>query len=348
MGTVRNQGQPEIRMIDIAREAGVSRPVVSAVLTGAGNGRIQASRETAERIRAIAAKYHFQPNAAARMLRGKSGKLIGILIDSIAPLVHFSLVGCIEKQASQSGYHIQIAESHDDPASLFDAYLHMKRHGVDGVICISHDYPGNDRKTEELFRGCHDVIFISGPVMPGHSHVIPDIAAGYAQAAELLKKNGCRSPVMIVPNTPATFTIRQRIVSFRKVYPQGRIEEIDPKTADPAVLRQEVRCMTDRLLSGESRADSILASNDLYAQMVISELIRRGIRVPEDVEVIGCDNEPFTEWSTPAITTVDQNSMETARESVNLLLSNLQNPDSRTVYIAPRLVIRNSTKGKKI
>lgn len=345
---MRNQSQPEIRMIDIAREAGVSRPVVSAVLTGAGNGRIQASRETAERIRAIAAKYHFQPNAAARMLRGKSGKLIGILIDSMAPLVHFSLVGCIEKQASLSGYHIQIAESHDDPASLFDAYLHMKRHGVDGVICISHDYPGSRWKTEELFRDSHDVIFISGPVLPGHSHVIPDIAAGYTQAAELLKKNGCRNPVMFMQKMSASFTMEQRLAGFRKVYPLGRIEEVDLRETDTAVLRKEFLRVMDNLFTGDERPDGVLASNDICAQMVISELLRRGVRIPEEVEVIGCDNDPFTEWCTPSITTVDQNCMEIAGESVKLLLSNLQSRDSRTVYIAPGLVIRNSTKGKSV
>lgn len=343
---MRNQSQPEIRMIDIAREAGVSRPVVSAVLTGAGNGRIQASRETAERIRAIAAKYHFQPNAAARMLRGKSGKLIGILIDSMAPLVRFSLVGCIEKQASLAGYHIQIAESHDDPASLFDAYLHMKRHGVDGVICISHNYPGSKEKMEDLFRDSHDVVFISGPVLPGHSHVIPDIAAGYAQAAELLKSSGCRNPVMLMQNTPVSFTMEQRLAGFRKVYPQGRVEKLDLLKTDTEILRREIQGAVDRIFSGAERPDGILACNDLCAQMVISELFRRGIRVPEDVEIIGCDNDPFTEWSTPSITTVDQNCMEIAGESVKLLLTSLQSEDSRTVYITPRLIIRNSTKGK--
>ncbi|OQA85849.1 MAG: HTH-type transcriptional repressor PurR [Lentisphaerae bacterium ADurb.Bin242] len=341
-----NGKKGEIRMLDIAIEAGVSRALVSAVLGGACKGKIRVGEKTASKIRAIAEKYHFQPNAIAQRLNGKASKVIGVLIDSMAPPVRFNLISCIERCAMKCGYLIQICEAHDNMENLYESYRFMKSHGMDGVICISHDYPDSPcANASELFNGCSDIVFISGPKLKGHPHVFPDIGTGIANAAALLKANGRRCVFLLVTDYSA-YTMKRRIAGFLSVFPENgkNIVAIPFTDGAEAWNRGQIEKFIAERFSQEP-IDGLIATNDLMALMLISSLQKHNIRIPEDVGIIGCDNEPFTVWTNPSITTIDQNNESIAENTVDLLLKSLV-PDTEIpedIFVKPKLIERNST-----
>ena len=340
-----------VRMIDIAREAGVSRVAVGAVLTGAGNGKIGISKEVADKIQEIARKYHYYPNPVARMLNGKSGKVIGVLMDSMVPAVSFRLLEGLEREAAKKGYTIQIAEAHNDSRRLYDSYRIMKLHCVDGVICISHHYSDEDfAETERFFSGVNDIVFVGGPVYAGHVHVSGDIEYGIRESAELLVSHNRKKVALLLHSLDCHSQI-QRKNGFLSVFPDGgdrvfTLSEHELSEEEQAAAVK--RFIKDVFIPG--KFDGLLAVDDLTALKAIAFLQAHGIRIPQDVEIIGSDNDKFSEWLSPSLSTLDHSIGEIAQKTMEVLLQKIRNPEKvpeGQIEIRPTLIQRETT-GRKM
>lgn len=337
----------KVRMIDIAREAGVSRVAVGAVLTGAGNGKIGTSKEVAEKILTIAAKYNYYPNTVARALTGKSSKVIGILLDSKVPAVCFRMLEALEYEASKNGYTIQIAEAHNSSRRLYDSYRIMKSHCVDGVICISHHYTDEDvTETEKFFNGVNDIVFIGGPVYNGHTHVIMDTEYGIQKSAELLTSHNCKKIALLLHALDCHSQI-QRQNGFLKVFPDGKdnIFTMGEHELSDEEQGEAVRRFIDEIFI-PNKFDGLIAVDDLTALKAITLLQMRGIKIPQDVEIIGYDNDKFAQWLSPSLSTVDHSTSEIAFKAVSILLQKLKEPDKvfkDLIEVKPVLIQRGTT-----
>ena len=334
-------------MIDIAREAGVSRVAVGAVLTGAGNGRIGTSKEVAEKILAIAAKYNYYPNTVARALTGKSSKVIGVLLDSKVPTVCFRMLEALEAEAAENGYTIQIAEAHNSSRRLYDSYRIMKSHCVDGVICISHHYTDEDiTETEKFFNGVNDIVFIGGPVYNGHTHVIMDTEYGLQQCAELLTSHG-RKKIALLLHALDSHSQIQRQNGFLKVFPDGmdNIFTMGEHELCEEEQGEAVRRFIDEIFIPR-KFDGLIAVDDLTALKAMTLLQMRGIKIPQDIEIIGYDNDTFAQWLSPPLSTVDHSTNEIAVKAVSILLQKLKEPEKvfkELIAVKPVLIQRGTT-----
>lgn len=344
MQTLENN---KVRLVDIAREVNVSAALVSKVLNG-NSGNIRVSPEKAEMIRKTARKMNYTPNINARALAGQSTKVIGILIDSKAPTVAFRLLAEIEHEATLHGYRTLIGEAHDSVENLYESYQHLRQHGVDGVICISHDYPGENEKLEKYFRDCCPIVFLGQPELRNHSHIILEIDSGIRDAVQYLRKTGRKRIAILTDRNMEDHSIQDRIRGFLSVYPQGQ-DMLIPflySPGDALAMRKEVRQIIKDFIIPR-RIDALLAANDISALILLGELNASGLNVPEDIALIGHDNEFFSECCHLPITTIDENNAVVAASSVKMLLDIMKEPaECRTTHkitVKPELIIRGTT-----
>ena len=343
MQTLENN---KVRLVDIAREVNVSAALVSKVLNG-NSGSIRVSEEKAEMIRKTARKMNYTPNINARALAGQSTKVIGILIDSKAPTVSFRLLAEIEHEATLHGYRTLIGEAHDSVENLYETYQHLRQHGVDGVICISHDYPGENEKLEEYFRDCGPIVFLGQPEIRNHSHIILEIDSGIRDAVRYLRESGRKRIAMLADRNMAYYSSQDRIKGFLSILPDSREMLLSFTYHNNAsTMREELRHIIKKFILPQ-QIDAILATNDITALILTGELNAAGLKIPEEIAVIGHDNEFFSECCPLPITTIDENNAVTAASSVKMLLDIMaENPKcraTRRITVKPELIIRKTT-----
>ena len=110
------------------------------------------------------------------------------MIDSRAPEETFSLLAELEHAAGCHGYRILIAQAHDDPEKLIDAYYALKQNGVDGIISLAHDYPKQDCRLDQKLKEEKKLVFFRNTHKQQHSFVDVDVAAGIETAVCHLKE----------------------------------------------------------------------------------------------------------------------------------------------------------------
>ncbi|MEI3004641.1 MAG: LacI family DNA-binding transcriptional regulator [Victivallales bacterium] len=133
---------------EIANRAGVSVMAVSAVMNKTTSTRVSERKRAV--IEQIAREMGYRSNVVARTLRGGQSRMIGILIDSCAPPSALQHPRHIESEATAGGYRILISEGHDSVDNLAAAYEKFEQYGVDGVICLAYDYPGQQEKSVNI------------------------------------------------------------------------------------------------------------------------------------------------------------------------------------------------------
>ena len=330
----------KVTLSDVAGAVGVSRALVGKVL-GGGNSNIRVSEETARMIREAAERLHYQPNLSARMLTGQSSHLIGILIDAQPPPVTFRTLAFIDKLAAENGYRLLIGEAHDSIDSLYHHYSNFMQYNVDGVICLAHDYPGQEEKLQELFLNAENIVFIEKTILPNVSCVEIDRPAAVEELTSLLLQT--RKRVGIVLEDPVYRSVRQRKEGFcRAMEKAGVSEPLIYFLPKPARSMEEWMCCAIEEFILPARLDAVIAPNDLAASYLMRNLQMRGRRIPS----AGFDNEPFSGSLYPSLTTIDDNNELIARYAFELLLEQLNGKtparESKTVCVTPRIVRRES------
>ena len=309
-----------VTLSDIASEVGVSRALVGKVL-GGGSGNIRVSKETAQIIREAAQRLHYQPNLSARVLTGQRSQLIGVLIDAQPPQVTFRTLACIDRYAVKKGFRLLIGEAHDSIDSLYQHYSNFMQYNVDGVICLAHDYPGQEEKFRELFSNVDNIVYIEKPLLDNSRCVEVDRAAAMEELTTLLLRT--RKRVGIIMEDPQYRSIRQR----QGGYCRGEMME---QVVEEFILPKQL--------------DAVIAPNDLAASHIMRHLMRQGFRIPEDIAVAGYDNDPFSESLYPSLTTIDDNNDLIGKYAVTLLTEQLTAADSspRSLRVTPRIIRRES------
>ncbi len=333
-----------VRIVDIAREAGVSVTAANKVLSG-GSSNIRVGREKADRIRAIAKRLDYRPNIIARTLVGGKSKIIGVHVDSMAPFTYFRILAGLEHELSARGYRTMIAESHDSIDNIREAYNTFMQYGADGIIMLSHNYPAlNDQERNRLVN-LVNTVYIGKPCADKAAFVHVDFAAGIEAAVKHLLERGKKRLGLVIPD-PAIYTIALRLEGFQRTVAEasGKIEcaevhildSLDPAASIPAVLEKFIR---------PNKINGLIMTNDTMATFMMRTFVRHGIRIPEEVAVIGQDNMDYTAGLTPSLTTLDENSGQTARNAVELLMlqiaGKLDKVNSFRV-VTPTLIVRES------
>ncbi len=341
--TEPGRGKARVRMVDIAREAGVSPTVVTKVLSG-GAGSIRVSPEKAALVREIARRLDYRPNIIARTLVGRPSKIIGVYIDSRATATYFRTLAALERGLTRHGYSTMIAESHDNIGSIVDAYRTFQQYGADAVIFLSHNYGEQAEEVRNQLGALSRTLFIGRPLVEHVAYVDIDWGCGAELAVEHLAARGKRRLGILLSSLNDTLDARYE--GFQRA--ARRLE----KQLDCAMFHQLSSVDADGIPEAFERfvqtfrLDGLVMQNDVHATFMMRELKLHGLRVPEDVALVGHDNMEFSAGLCPALTTLDENNETIAAEAVALLLRMLQNeaiPGEAPPTVAPTLIVRETT-----
>lgn len=347
---MNSKKEKSITLKHIAAVANVSRVTVGKVLLGSGGDRIRVSEEVAAKIRRIGAENNYRPNVPAQMLAGKKNRTIGILMDSMCPLSTIEKVSLVEKYLNDYGYMILIGQGHNNPQKLIDYVDEFKSRGVDGFISFAHNYPGNKWLPEEYLRKIKNIVFVQKPEGEGNfANVTVDIAAGFRKLVAHLHQRGRRRIGLVVTNTshPNVQSSRKGYFAGLEQYALPQAEELVFATPElPGNLKTFCQEAVNALLTRQ-KVDAIMAGDDIIAYQMIKELKSQNVRIPEQVAISGFDNLMFSEYCEPGLTSVDHCNNLVAKNSIELLLSLLDNDDKEMkaleFIVDPELVIRKST-----
>lgn len=157
----------KIKLVDVARLAGVSCSAAGKVLNG-GSKEIRVGEKTRQRILDAAKQLDYHPNMAASILAGGDSKLIGMLLDPGASYRYMRLLQEVERLGAAKGYRILTSFSHDSLDNLIENYRMLLRYGVSGVICCAHDYPQFKTQISDFFAGQRNIVFMEKPAGADH------------------------------------------------------------------------------------------------------------------------------------------------------------------------------------
>ncbi|WP_210769099.1 LacI family DNA-binding transcriptional regulator [Ruania alkalisoli] len=339
----RPTSAPRPTSADVARLAGVSRTAVSFVLNGRGTGNISA--ENADRIRAAAAQLGYVANSAAVNLRRRSTATLGVITDEItqSPFAGRLLQGAREA-AYARGYVTIVADYGRDPAREREMVAALRARQVDGFV-----HAAMSMREYEPAAGMLEVpaLLANCVSRKGPAGVIADEEQGGALAVEAVLSRGHTRVAMLagVEGARRESATERRIAGVQRAAAAAgaRVRVVDAGWQ----IADGVRWGTALLdaPAGE-RPTALLAARDRVALGVLLAAAHLGLRVPEDVCVVGYDDEDqIAAEAVPALTTVALPHQQIGERTVDLLLAHLLDgdplPDS-DVRVPCRLVLRES------
>lgn len=325
-------------LILVAERAGVSIASVSRVLNG-----LPASPELAERVRRAADELGYIPDATARSLKAGKTFQIALAVADLGNPVYVSMMRAVTEVVGRSGYRLVLSSTGNDPANQIELLESMGRGYVDGLILIPL------RVTDELLARIRSsrvpiVVIGSIPADVEIDSVRADSATGVSIAVNHLYDQG-RRRIAFVNGPVDTVPGAARLAGFL-----GSIDALGlPSSAELQVEAEDFTYRPGQLASerlfDQATPDAVVCANDLLAVAAIKVATQRGLRVPEDVAIIGMDDTEVAELSNPSLSSVDLGSATRAREAAELLISRLADPSlpARRQVVAPSLTIREST-----
>ncbi|MCM6773281.1 LacI family DNA-binding transcriptional regulator [Nocardia sp. CDC159] len=323
-------------MTDVAKLAGVSHQTVSRVL----NGSPQVRPETRERVLAAVAELGYRPNAMARGLVSRRSKVLGVVtFDTILYGPACMLLG-IERAARAAGYGVGIVTlERVDRDGVLAAVHTLTDQGVDGVIVIA---PQEAAATalHSLPTPLPAVVVEAGPEV-GLPSVSVDQLEGSRLAVRHLLDLG-HETVWHLAGPDGFWEARDRRAGWRRTLAAAGAPE-PPVAVGDWSARSGYEA--GRVLAENPDVTAVFVANDQMALGLLRAFAERGIRVPEQVSVVGFDDIPEAAYLTPALTTVRQDFDEVGRRSMRLLLRLLESadPNAEPAPVTPTLVVRESS-----
>lgn len=313
------------------------------------NGSKIVAQKTRKRILSLADSLNYQPNLVARSLAGGSNQLIGVLVDSRAPRILFRLLTYIEKEAAQYGYRIIIGEAHDNVEHFREIHQTLRRYNTDGIICLAHDYPGQEEEFRRVFDGARNMVFVGRPKLDIAAYVDIDRSLAIRNGVEHLLSQGYRK-IGMVCNSLNYISVTSKVTLFKDVIQTHGIAPEDTESMIyrvPNKSREEgvVELCEKWIIPGH--CDGIFVENDVWAAMICKYLQKKGLSAPRDIGIIGSDNDEFCTYTSPELSTIDDEQELQAACAVKMLMELLSDKKndriSRSMTIQSRLVVRESS-----
>lgn len=328
-------------IVELAKMAGVSPGTVSRALAN----KSLVNPKTRERIQALARKHGFQINQMASKLRRQKTGVIAVVIplghdrqQHISDPFFLTLLGSLADQLTEIGYHLMLSRA--IPQEEPDWLERVVNSGmVDGVLII-----GQSDQFDEIERIAqqYQPLVVWGNHYSGQTHcsVGCDNFEGGRLSAGYLIDRGCRSLAFLGDTTGIEIAERYRGAC-------SAVGDFGPGvTMQHLPIHLSVDEMTNEIalaLSGCDHAiDGIVSGSDAIAMATIRQLDSMGLKVPENIAVIGFDDLPLARHTVPQLTTVRQEIALGAREMVARLMGRINGDDTASLVMPPQLVVRAS------
>jgi len=325
-------------LVLVAQLAGVSVASASRALNG-----LPSSSEMAIRVRAAADELGYAPNAMARSLKVSRTQQLVFSVADVGNPVYVAMMRAIEPVVRSAGYRLVLSSTGSDPKEEIGVLKSLAHGYADGVILSPLRI--TDDLLEELLRARVPVVVVGTlPAGAEFDNVQADSPRGVRLALKHLFETG-RRRIAFLNGPEDTVPGSARAKGFQRTTvrlgidpdPALRISAADFTFAAGQDAAAE---LFDRI-----RPDAVLAANDLLAVAALHDLGARGLRVPDDVAVVGMDDTDLAVLARPSLSSVNLGSADRGRLAAELLLDRIADPQRpvQRVMVKARLVVRDSS-----
>ncbi|EJY1762623.1 LacI family DNA-binding transcriptional regulator [Klebsiella oxytoca] len=321
----------------IARLAGVSVATVSRVL----NNSDTVKAKNRERVLQAIKESNYQPNLLARQLRTARSNMILVMVSNIANPFCAEVVKGIEEEAEKNGYRILLCNSGSDLARSTSGLQLLSGKMVDGIITMNAL-----SSLPELTTMIGDAPWVQCAEYADNGSIscvgINDVDAAQGAVSRLV--DGGRNRIALINHDLSYRYSRLRERGYKSVLHVRELAYQQVTYASDLSAAAGTRAM-ETLLAQKEKPDAVFAVSDSLAAGALRAIAQAGLRVPEDIAVIGFDGTELAEVVSPQLTTVEQPSREIGRTAVTLLMKRIDNPDAAVerVMMDWRVIPRAST-----
>lgn len=338
----------KVTIHDIAEKLNVTASTVSRAL----NNSPRISEVTKKAVLKAAKQMNYQPNNIAAALRNGKSNIIGIIVPTADRAFFASVIRGIEEVANTFNYKVIITQSYDNydkEVQTIDALFSAR---VDGIIAsVGKNTEDFTHYRNALEKGFPLVLFDRTTDALDVSQVMINDYLGAYKVVEHLIEQGCKRI--------AHFTSPKKVSVFKERL-RGYVDALKdnglPYDEELVVLSnlqlEDGRASMEQLLELSEMPDAVFSASDFAAMGAMQVLKERGIKIPEEVALAGFSNDPFTSFTDPPLTTVDQLSLTMGRRTAELFFQQLKTTDKKAVpqktVLKPELIIRKSSLKKGI
>lgn len=330
----------KVTSLQVAELAGVSQSAVSRVFTPGSS----VSRKTAEKVRAAAEKLGYRPNVLARSLKSGKSRIIGLVVAYLENYFYPDVVERISAELQHAGYHVLVFLGRNTALDTDRVVHELMDYQVDGIVLASVTMSSHLAE-KCLSIGVPVVLFNRGQDDSRMSSVTTDNHAGGYALADFLVSLG-HERIAYVAGFEGAMTQRDREAGFRAGLAAAG-QQLYARAVGNFVYA-EAQAAARELFATSRRPDAVFVANDHMAFAVMDVLrFELGLRVPEDVSVVGFDDVPPAAWPAYSLTTWRQNTERMVGETVQMILAapTGEAPAApRRVVLDGSLVIRGSTR----
>ncbi|MBX3141550.1 MAG: LacI family DNA-binding transcriptional regulator [Trueperaceae bacterium] len=323
---------------DVAAAAGVSTMTVSRVVNGTG----RVSEATRQRVRKAIDDLGYQPNQLARSLTQGRTRTIGIVVPDITNPFFPEIVRGAEDAAWAAGYTVALANAVEDQARERAALRNLAGHRVDGVIVCSPRLP--DHELTDLLAAHPAAVLVNRKVhgAPAVSLMVDDLLGAHLAVGHLLGRGRTRLALLGGPDRSASAKYRREgfLAAMREAgvgVNEALLTHCEPN--EEAGFEAATRWAQAK---GGAPFDGIVAYNDLAALGAVRALNAAGLRVPEDVAVVGCDDIRMASAVAPSLTTLRIEKYGLGRLAVEMIFALQRGRKPADKTFAPELIVRES------
>ncbi|EXJ23014.1 sugar-binding transcriptional regulator, LacI family [Alkalibacterium sp. AK22] len=320
---------------DIAEYAGVSSATVSRVINSSG----YVSKETRQAVQQAIDLLNYSPNKNAQHLRTGSTKNLGIVSTQFNDTA-VARINSFISTAYAADYTTTLFVTNGDRRRELEAFDMLKAKQIDGIFLI---YRANDWATLEGYAAFGPVVTLHNVESDQIPSVYIDHYQGHRLALDYLWQTGCRN-ILNLYGTAAGRNTRRRVLAYQDFCQD---KQIRPHPAEPFIhtlSAEKVDEIINWILQQPNKPDGVVTHSDSIAALVVSRIRRKGLRVPEDIAVIGFDNLDVSEVMD--MTTVDYGIEEQGQNACRLLLEKLDQPTEPLTPLSFRLIERLTTRSK--
>ncbi len=325
-------------MNDVARLARVGTMTVSRVLNGSAN----VTEETAKRVYHAIEKLGYRPNEMARALRSLKSRTIGLIVPYLYDPFFATCAHAVNTVAREHGYSVVLTTSNDDPATEYNEAQSMLQRHVEGLLIIPADIR-RSRVSQAEFAGTH-IVTLDRPV---HDARIDSVQVqnqnGAKRAVQHLFQQHGHKRISFLGYNKNLYTVRARFEGYRRAMQEARLE---PESTFDCSSEEVTAEIISNQLRGKNPPAAFFTANNLTTRYTLLALIGSGIRVPEEVALVGFDDFELAEILHPTLTVVRQPASEMGRVAANLLFDRIKRDEfpeeGNRVVLPVELVVRRS------
>ena len=335
----------DITIYDIANELNLSTSTVSRALK---NHR-SISKKTIERVNDMANKMGYTPNVLASSLRNNKSKTIGVLISRINRPFMASLISGIEETAQKAGYNVIITQSHDsyeDEVNMAQALYNSR---VSGIICSLAMETTKTNHFEQFMEKDIPLVFVDRVPKDFDTYrvMIDNYSAGYKATNHLIEMGARR--IAHIGGLKFRNIYKERERGYRDALKEHNLPIEEGLIQHVKTMSyEEGEKATNKLLDMDNPPDGIFSSNDTTGVAAIQVAKQRGLIIPDELKIIGFNNDPLSQIIDPGLSTISHPAYEMGKTSSKKILKHLKDSEKKSIteitFLNTEIIVRGSTK----